>query len=804
MGPPIPNLPSPTPRRWLLAAMIALLVARPLFPSESAASHGDGLTLVMLWLVLAAAWLLASLRRGADRLRFGWLDAAVAAMVTLEAIAGVRAAGRFSPRPAINMIWEWVGLGLVFLLARQLVRTGREARAIVAVMIALSAGIAGYGLYDYGIDMPATRAAYQVDPDGVMRRSRVWYPPDSPGRELFERRMESPEPLGTFALSNSLAALLAPWLVAALGIAAAGRDRRRRAAAVVCAAPIAVCLLLTRSRSAYIAVAIGALLIAWRGKSMWRRPATGRWKLLGGPGLLAAVLAAGGLCTGPGRNLLAKAGKSFGYRVEYWQSTLAMIAHCPLGGCGPGSFQDAYTRFKLPQASEEVSDPHNFLLEIWATAGTPGALALAAVLAGVFLSGRKNAKVGEQTGDGPDFRTSTGHRREALVGVGPKMGLSPLVHREGTSELRFIFAGLAAGFLLAWPLGQISAAPPGIRPLVVGLPIAAGCLLALSGWIRAGRLSAKLPVIALLVLVVDLSATGGISLPGIAASFWLLAAVGSGEWGVQSAECRVQSAEDRGGRTGDGPAPIVTPSPPHPLTPAVTLSPSHLVTLSLLTIIVVLAVACYATGYGPVLRCQRLLREAQDDMFSGDLAAAEEKLEMATRADPRSSDPCWQLAELTLADWLRQPDPEIYQRFEHYQTEMTRLAPQAASMWMTAGDNYLQAFSAGSEAEGGQSHFRPGASHRGPKIGTVPAQGRSLKAEALDKAVAAYRRGVELYPNRCLYVAKLALACEMAGQRDAAQREAVTALKLDRQTPHADQKLPAKLRRALEKSVLCQ
>src|SRR4029079_17190304 len=40
------------------------------------------------------------------------------------------------------------------------------------------------------------------------------------------------------------------------------------------------------------------------------------------------------------------------------------------------NFQDYYTRFKLPQASEEVRDPHNFVLEVWATAGTVAALAL--------------------------------------------------------------------------------------------------------------------------------------------------------------------------------------------------------------------------------------------------------------------------------------------------------------------------------------------------------------------------------------------------------------------------------------------
>ena len=40
-------------RWWLLGGMTALFVARPLFPSESAANYGDGLPMVMLWIALA-------------------------------------------------------------------------------------------------------------------------------------------------------------------------------------------------------------------------------------------------------------------------------------------------------------------------------------------------------------------------------------------------------------------------------------------------------------------------------------------------------------------------------------------------------------------------------------------------------------------------------------------------------------------------------------------------------------------------------------------------------------------------------
>ena len=101
-----------------------------------------------------------------------------------------------------------------------------------------------------------------------------------------------------------------------------------------------------------------------------------------------------------------------------------MIADHPWLGCGPGNFQNAYTRYKLPEASEEIADPHNFLLEIWATAGTPAALAFLAMLA--------------------CFAWALHRRRLTPV---PPAARTPRWH---------VLAGGAIGFLLSLPLGMLS------------------------------------------------------------------------------------------------------------------------------------------------------------------------------------------------------------------------------------------------------------------------------------------------------------------------------------------------------------
>ena len=262
--------------------MTALLVARPLFPSESAATQGDGLPVVMLWLALAVIWLVGAIGRRRFALRFGPVDAAVLVLVAWQCIAAVHAVRYGSPRPALNMLWEWVGLGLVFFLARQLIDDAREARAVVAAMIALTAAISVYGLYQSTIELPAMQRQYEADTEAMLREAGLNYPPGTPIRDLFEKRLANREPTATFALTNSLAAALAPWLVVGLGIViATWHDRRRAIAWSICLAPIAVCLLLTKSRSGYAAVAVGIIWLAVR----WR----------------ATALAVSELCAGVGR-----------------------------------------------------------------------------------------------------------------------------------------------------------------------------------------------------------------------------------------------------------------------------------------------------------------------------------------------------------------------------------------------------------------------------------------------------------------------------------------------------------------------
>ena len=57
-------------------------------------------------------------------------------------------------------------------------------------------------------------------------------------------------------------------------------------------------------------------------------------------------------------------------------------------GTGPGNFRDYYLKYKLPESSEEIADPHNFVFDVWANTGLLGLTGLLACVTLLGLTGR--------------------------------------------------------------------------------------------------------------------------------------------------------------------------------------------------------------------------------------------------------------------------------------------------------------------------------------------------------------------------------------------------------------------------------
>ena len=414
---------------------------------------------------------------------------------------------------------------------------------------------------------------------------------------------------------------------------------------------------------------------------------------------MLAVAAAGVLASRLEPQWREKSQKSLGYRFEYWRASLALIGDAPLWGCGPGNFQAAYPRYKLPEASEEVADPHNLFLELAATAGLPALAIFGAVLA-MFAWRLRAAQTAVN-----EEETDAESERPALVAGGAVAGalLAPwasmLIGLPTTPlVVLLVVAFLLASFSLAWP------------------------------WIAHGRLSARLLGLGAAVLIVNLLAAGGIGYPAVAGSLWLLLAIALN-----------LTPGTFHGRLGRAPAAL----------------------LALFS--AGLCLACYVTGYRPVVESEAHLRRA-----IAQPQTAEAELQAAAAADPYAARPWLELAARAYSGWRIDRRPEALERCTDSLENALRLGPQENGLWTIAGDVYLGVFSL------------------------------TKRVDHAAAAVGCFRQAVAFYPNNPLLRAKLAISLKAHGAARESRLEAAEALRLDRLTPHEDKKLPADLRNTLE------
>ena len=120
-----------SPSRLLAGFAVAMFVARLLVPTEAAA-NGDLLWLTQCWLLLAVAWVVDAYRRGRLRFRCDRLDVAVGVLVAGHVVSAVVIIllNDGEKRAALNMLWEWVGLGVSFVILRQVLQTRLDIRRL--------------------------------------------------------------------------------------------------------------------------------------------------------------------------------------------------------------------------------------------------------------------------------------------------------------------------------------------------------------------------------------------------------------------------------------------------------------------------------------------------------------------------------------------------------------------------------------------------------------------------------------------------------------------------------------------------
>ena len=266
-----------------------------------------------------------------------------------------------------------------------------------------------------------------------------------------------------------------------------------------------------------------------------------------------------------------------------------------------GQLQVVLHAYKVPEASETIADPHNFLLEIAATAGLPSLalFLLAGVALAAALSGRHEVSVSAEVAEPTQSPTS----------------VSPVS----------VYVGVVLGFLLTFPAGWAGGMTPDLALLWTALPAAGVALWCFHAWVRHGRLSAWPLGVAGVALLVNLLAAGGIGYPGVGLLVWWLAALA------------VNIAENQ---------PDGTPEP---------VAESRWVWRPTLALVLLLLLAgtCFMTMYRPVLRAQQYLGEARRVTSE---SASERLILAAVEADPWWAEPWEMLADLRSRRWLATPD----------------------------------------------------------------------------------------------------------------------------------------------------
>jgi O-antigen ligase len=504
-------------RRVLLVLVTALIVARPLVLGEDPGllaplSDPWGLVLSLLWLVAAFGWAVWRLWSGEGSWRGGLVDAGLLAVAgTMFLSAGI--AARYQ-HPAWLIAWEWLILLVAFTVVRQLAVSAAEQRGLLAAVLATGVCVGTHAVYQNLFELPHNHEL-AANPDKLREelatRHNVYLEPGSPELQAWTERMKMDNVFATFAHPNSLAGYLALLLPAFIGVLfvcwQTARPTWHLLLVAACVLTVAVGLGFTHSRGAmYALLLVAAAVLALRWRTLPFKLAAGflaGWVVL-------AVLVYLGLRLGPGKVV---AGQSLGLRLDYWAAAWKMIGDHPWLGVGPGNFGRHYPQYMLATATEKITDPHNFAIELWATGGLFALVALLVALAAFF---RQTA--GSKKGSGPFF-------------LSPKKGTDPFfdpVTQEPRVHWEYYLGGMA-GLLLAFWLLTSDRSPDeivgeGIHAAIRALIwFAAFALFFQVAWSGPTLVLALTAGVAACLL--NLTVSGGIAEPSVAQPLWIVAAL---------------------------------------------------------------------------------------------------------------------------------------------------------------------------------------------------------------------------------------------------------------------------------------
>lgn len=347
-----------------LYAVLVAIAFSPTFGIEDAAFSISAFEPLLLLVFLF--WLLQGAMRHEVTLPREGLFGGMILLLTLLFLAG----GSATSYPlAIKETLKWMLLVLAYIFTRSTIRSDRAARGLLIALFLTGSAEAIMGAVQFFV--PLGPPGFAVGP--------------------FIRAH------GMFGQPNPFAGYLGTILPIALAMTLVSHPGRFRAVAAASVLLIAMGIVLSVSRGAWLglAISLGVMALAWSPRARTLIiPLTGVVILVVGLAML-------GLLPPNLASRITSVTDNFGIfdvrnvpptsenfavveRMAHWQAGWEMFREYPFLGVAPGNYPAVYERYYIPPWRDPLGHAHNYYLNMAAEAGMPGLLALLAMLGLAF------------------------------------------------------------------------------------------------------------------------------------------------------------------------------------------------------------------------------------------------------------------------------------------------------------------------------------------------------------------------------------------------------------------------------------
>lgn len=327
------------------------------------------------------------------------------ALMVVAAVCGTIMAS--NKRTAINGAINWLAMLLMFCALADMLKAHWKRRLLIGVVLAGCTVAAAKGYMQWGWEFNQTIEQFEQNKREFLE-TKGWREND-PMALAYISRLYSREINGFFPHSNVFSSLMIIGTV--LGAALALEKWRRSKHAIGYAWAIIATILsliifstfhlvvhgapapawmkllrLTGSKGGLIGVYFALLSLSFFGLlghklSRWRKNVLAT--------AMVALVMAGAIVMAYGTARGELPSRSLTFRWHYWVGTMPVIGDHPWVGVGFGNFGQHYLKYKLPEAPEEVKDPHNVLLSTASQMGVVGAIGLLVFLGMIFVQGSR-------------------------------------------------------------------------------------------------------------------------------------------------------------------------------------------------------------------------------------------------------------------------------------------------------------------------------------------------------------------------------------------------------------------------------